>query len=46
MDLNAAVGLACAGIVHAQQKAIAIGTGTGGADGVYDPLGGAVDNLN
>src|SRR3981189_1171467 len=36
-------GLALAGIVHAQQKTIAIGTG--GTGGVYYPLGGAVANV-
>lgn len=39
----AAVGLAFAGIVHAQQKTMAIGTG--GTGGVYYPLGGAVANV-
>src|SRR6266850_2256588 len=36
-------GLAFAGIVHAQQKTMAIGTG--GTGGVYYPLGGAVANV-
>src|SRR5256714_11550342 len=36
-------GLAFAGIVHAQQKAMSIGTG--GTGGVYYPLGGAVANV-
>src|SRR4051794_41978973 len=35
-------GLALAGIVHAQQKTMSIGTG--GTGGVYYPLGGAVAN--
>src|SRR6476620_946973 len=37
------VGLALAGIVHAQQKTMSIGTG--GTGGVYYPLGGAVANV-
>jgi TRAP transporter TAXI family solute receptor len=36
-------GLAFAGIVHAQQRTMAIGTG--GTGGVYYPLGGAVANV-
>jgi len=36
-------GLAFAGIVHAQQKTMSIGTG--GTGGVYYPLGGAVANV-
>src|SRR5467141_2431460 len=36
-------GLALAGIVHAQQKTMSIGTG--GTGGVYYPLGGAVANV-
>src|SRR6476661_4376374 len=36
-------GLAFAGIVHAQQKAMSIGTG--GTGGVYYPLGGAIANV-
>src|SRR5918992_1851613 len=43
LTVVAAAGLACAGIVHAQQKTIAIGTG--GTGGVYYPLGGAVANV-
>jgi TRAP transporter TAXI family solute receptor len=43
LTVVAAIGLACAGIVHAQQKTIAIGTG--GTGGVYYPLGGAVANV-
>jgi TRAP transporter TAXI family solute receptor len=35
--------VACAGIVHAQQKSISIGTG--GTGGVYYPLGSAVANV-
>src|SRR6187397_1870683 len=38
-----AAGLALAGIVHAQQKTMAIVTG--GTGGVYYPLGGAVANV-
>ena len=37
------MGLALAGIVHAQQKTMSIGTG--GTGGVYYPLGGAVANV-
>src|SRR3954467_11945296 len=36
-------GLAFAGIVHAQQKTMSIGTG--GTGGVYYPLGGAIANV-
>src|SRR3954453_18146030 len=36
-------GLALAGIVHAQQKTMSIGTG--GTGGVFYPLGGAVANV-
>src|SRR6187551_1756797 len=36
-------GLALAGMVHAQQKTMSIGTG--GTGGVYYPLGGAVANV-
>jgi TRAP transporter TAXI family solute receptor len=36
-------GLAFAGIVHAQQRTMSIGTG--GTGGVYYPLGGAVANV-
>jgi TRAP transporter TAXI family solute receptor len=43
LTVVAAIGLACAGIVHAQQKTISIGTG--GTGGVYYPLGGAVANV-
>ncbi len=43
LTVVAAVGLAFAGIVHAQQKTMAIGTG--GTGGVYYPLGGAVANV-
>jgi len=43
LTVVAAIGLACAGIVHAQQKTMAIGTG--GTGGVYYPLGGAVANV-
>src|SRR5438105_7706066 len=43
LTVIAAFGLACAGIVHAQQKTMSIGTG--GTGGVYYPLGGAVANV-
>ena len=43
LTVAAAMGLAFAGIVHAQQKTMAIGTG--GTGGVYYPLGGAVANV-
>lgn len=43
LTVTAAMGLAFAGIVHAQQKTMAIGTG--GTGGVYYPLGGAVANV-
>src|SRR6187397_2166576 len=43
LTIVAAIGLAGAGIVHAQQKTMAIGTG--GTGGVYYPLGGAVANV-
>src|SRR5437868_8033985 len=43
LTVVAAVGLAFAGIVHAQQKTMSIGTG--GTGGVYYPLGGAVANV-
>ena len=43
LTVAAAFGLAGAGIVHAQQKTMAIGTG--GTGGVYYPLGGAVANV-
>jgi TRAP transporter TAXI family solute receptor len=41
--LTLAAGLSVAGIVHAQQKTMSIGTG--GTGGVYYPLGGAVANV-
>ena len=40
---HSSAGLALAGIVHAQQKTMSIGTG--GTGGVYYPLGGAVANV-
>ena len=43
LAVTVAAGLAFAGIVHAQQKAMSIGTG--GTGGVYYPLGGAVANV-
>jgi len=43
LTVVAAAGLAFAGIVQAQQKTMAIGTG--GTGGVYYPLGGAVANV-
>jgi TRAP transporter TAXI family solute receptor len=43
LALTISAGLALAGIVHAQQKTISIGTG--GTGGVYYPLGGAVANV-
>src|SRR5215218_1384880 len=43
LAVTVAAGLALAGIVHAQQKAMSIGTG--GTGGVYYPLGGAVANV-
>lgn len=43
LTVVATVGLAFAGIVHAQQKTMSIGTG--GTGGVYYPLGGAVANV-
>src|SRR5215203_7570480 len=43
LTVVAAAGLAFAGIVHAQQKTMSIGTG--GTGGVYYPLGGAVANV-
>jgi len=41
--ITLSAGLALAGVVHAQQKTMAIGTG--GTGGVYYPLGGAVANV-
>src|SRR5712672_3598680 len=43
LAVTLSAGLALAGIVHAQQKTMSIGTG--GTGGVYYPLGGAVANL-
>jgi uncharacterized protein len=43
LALTISAGLALAGIVHAQQKTMSIGTG--GTGGVYYPLGGAVANV-
>src|SRR6195952_5845788 len=43
LAVTVAAGLAFAGIVHAQQKPMSIGTG--GTGGVYYPLGGAVANV-
>jgi TRAP transporter TAXI family solute receptor len=43
LTVVAAAGLAFAGIVHAQQKTMSIGTG--GTGGVYYPLGGAIANV-
>ncbi|MFL5125857.1 MAG: TAXI family TRAP transporter solute-binding subunit [Microvirga sp.] len=43
LTVAAAFGLAGAGIVHAQQKTMSIGTG--GTGGVYYPLGGAMANV-
>src|SRR5215204_2879967 len=43
LAVTVAAGLAFAGIVHAQQKVMSIGTG--GTGGVYYPLGGAVANV-
>ena len=43
LAVTVAAGLAFAGIVHAQQKTMSIGTG--GTGGVYYPLGGAVANV-
>src|SRR6267378_4647515 len=43
LAVTLSAGLALAGIVHAQQKTMSIGTG--GTGGVYYPLGGAVANV-
>jgi TRAP transporter TAXI family solute receptor len=43
LAITLATGLALAGMVHAQQKTMSIGTG--GTGGVYYPLGGAVANV-
>ena len=43
LAITLSAGLALAGIVHAQQKTMSIGTG--GTGGVYYPLGGAVANV-
>ena len=43
LAITLSTGLALAGMVHAQQKTMAIGTG--GTGGVYYPLGGAVANV-
>src|SRR5260370_26031735 len=43
LAVTLSAGLALAGIVHAQQKTMSIGTG--GTGGVYYPLGGAVPNV-
>src|SRR6202171_5206363 len=43
LAITFSAGLALAGIVHAQQKTMSIGTG--GTGGVYYPLGGAVANV-
>lgn len=43
LALTMSAGLGLAGIVHAQQKTLAIGTG--GTGGVYYPLGGAIANV-
>jgi len=43
LALTVSIGIVLAGIVHAQQKTMAIGTG--GTGGVYYPLGGAVANV-
>ena len=43
LAVTVSAGLAFAGIVHAQQKTMSIGTG--GTGGVYYPLGGAVANV-
>src|SRR5215204_5764087 len=43
LALTLSAGLTLAGIVHAQQKIMSIGTG--GTGGVYYPLGGAVANV-
>src|SRR3954471_24146180 len=43
LAITLTAGLAFAGMVHAQQKTMSIGTG--GTGGVYYPLGGAVANV-
>ena len=43
LAITLSAGLALAGIVHAQQKTMSIGTG--GTGGVYYPLGGAIANV-
>ncbi|MDP1881362.1 MAG: TAXI family TRAP transporter solute-binding subunit, partial [Bradyrhizobium sp.] len=43
LAITLSAGLALAGMVHAQQKTMSIGTG--GTGGVYYPLGGAVANV-
>src|SRR3982750_2272424 len=43
LAITFSAGLALAGIVHAQQKTMSIGTG--GTGGVYYPLGGAMANV-
>src|SRR5829696_5738941 len=43
LAITLSAGLTLAGIVHAQQKVMSIGTG--GTGGVYYPLGGAVANV-
>src|SRR5437879_7473545 len=43
LAVTLSAGLTLAGIVHAQQKIMSIGTG--GTGGVYYPLGGAVANV-
>jgi len=43
LAISLSAGLTLAGIVHAQQKVMSIGTG--GTGGVYYPLGGAVANV-
>src|SRR6187549_2692817 len=43
LAVTVSTGLALAGMVHAQQKTMSIGTG--GTGGVYYPLGGAVANV-
>src|SRR3954471_8442879 len=43
LAITLTAGLAFAGIVHAQQKTMSIGTG--GTGGVYYPLGGAIANV-
>ena len=43
LAMTISAGLAFAGVAHAQQKAMSIGTG--GTGGVYYPLGGALANV-